>query len=269
MRLGRDSMTGDRRPFRILCAIDASPRATAFEQALALSAHRGAQLVLLHAVSKSERYSWGAVERTAALAALRRRAEALNVPVRVRVQQGDTAAIILLHARAQAADLIVLGGDEPAGPFGWLFGSIADRVVNGASCPVLLVPGTTTRVTPAFRRIVCASGLPSRVALPDSSNANALDASQRPRSFVSCFAPEAMVTVTSGVHDEILRVARDRNADLIVLGATRHGALRRRLFGSTALRISHRSLVPVLVLPAVHIKRELSALEEGVLGWAA
>ena len=67
-------------PFRILCAIDASrPAAAAFEQALAMSARRGAQLVLVHAVSKDRRYSWGAVERMSALAALRERAEAQNV----------------------------------------------------------------------------------------------------------------------------------------------------------------------------------------------
>ena len=64
-------------PFRILCAVDASrPAAAAFEQALAMSARRGAQLVLVHAVSKDRAYSWGAVERVAALAALRERAEA-------------------------------------------------------------------------------------------------------------------------------------------------------------------------------------------------
>jgi len=58
-------------PFRILCAVDASrPAVAAFEQALAMSARRGAQLVLVHAVSKDRAYSWGAVERVAALAAL-------------------------------------------------------------------------------------------------------------------------------------------------------------------------------------------------------
>lgn len=45
------------KPFRILCAVDASPpAAAAFEQALAISAHRGAQLVLVHAVSKKHPY---------------------------------------------------------------------------------------------------------------------------------------------------------------------------------------------------------------------
>ena len=125
-------------PFRILCAVDASrPAAAAFEQALAMSARRGAQLVLVHAVSKDRRYSWRAVERVSALAALRERAEAQNVPVRVRVQQGDAASVILLHARAHAPDLIVLGSHEPVGLASFRFRSIADRVVKGAACPVL------------------------------------------------------------------------------------------------------------------------------------
>ncbi len=81
---------------------------------------------------------------------------------------------------------------------------------------------------------------------------------------------EAVISVSSkGIDDEILRVASEREADLIVLGATRHTGLRRRFLGSTALKVSRRSPVPVLVLPAVYVKRELSALDEAVLGWAA
>jgi osmotically inducible protein OsmC len=58
-------------------------------------------------------------------------------------------------------------------------------------------------------------------------------------------------------------------ADLIVVGATRRAGLRRRFLASTALRVSRRSVLPVLVLPAVHVKRALSSLDEAVLGWAA
>ena len=51
-------------PFRILCAVDASlPPAAAFEQALAMSVQRGAQLVVVHAV-KNTSYS-GALARGA------------------------------------------------------------------------------------------------------------------------------------------------------------------------------------------------------------
>jgi len=292
------------RPFRILCAVDASPpAAAAFEQALALSAHRDAQLVVVHAVSKDQPSSWGAVERVAALATLRERAETLNVPVRVRVQQGDTAGVILLHAMAQAPDLIVLGSHEPVGLARFRFQSIADRVVTGASCPVLLVPAAMKGVTPVFRSIVCAIDLSSRSStmmaslapaasdagrlaflyvlhgrrpfrrvVVASSSAKALDASQQLHSLVDAqySGSDVLVSVSSNsVHEEILRVARERDADLIVLGATRHSGLRRWFLGSTALRVSRRSVLPVLVLPAIHVKRESSTLEEAVLGWAA
>jgi nucleotide-binding universal stress UspA family protein len=294
-------------PFRILCAVDASlPAAAAFEQALDMSARRGAQLVLVHAVSKNRAYSWGAVERVAALAALRERAEAQNVPVRVRVQQGDIARVILLHARAHAPDLIVLGSHEPAGLARFRFGSIADRVVKGAACPVLLIPAATARVQPAFRKVLCAIDLSSRspavladaarfagdsgqltlvhvlrdsvprqyapVAVPEFSRAMARDARQRLYSMLDTQALDADVVVTvssHAVHEEILRVASEITADLIVMGATRRAGLRRRFLGSTALRVSRRAPVPALILPAAHVTQKLSRLEQALLGWAA
>jgi nucleotide-binding universal stress UspA family protein len=292
-------------PFRILCAVDASrPAAAAFEQALAMSARRGAQLVLVHAVSKDRRYSWRAVERVSALAALRERAEAQNVPVRVRVQQGDAASVILLHARAHAPDLIVLG-HEPMGLARFRFRSIADRVVKGAECPVLLIPAAHTRAT-AFRTVVCAIDLSSRspavvanaarlagdsgrlmllhvlhasvphhcgrFGVPEFSRAMARDTRERLHSILKAqhLESDVLVTVSSkSVHDEILRVASEIKADLIVMGATRRAALWRRLLGSTALRVSRRSHLPVLILPAVRVKRNLSPLDQAVLGWAA
>ena len=292
-------------PFRILCAVDASrPAAAAFEQALSMSARRGAQLVLVHAVSKDKRYSWRAVERVAALAALRERAEAQNVTVRVRVQQGDAAGVILLHARAQNPDLIVLGSNEPVGIARFRFGSIADRVVKGAACPVMLIPAAHTRTAPAFRTVLCAIDLsprsPGTIAnaarlagegarlvllnvlhgsvlrhyarVPEFSRAMAHDTRQRLQSILEAQSLESEVLVTDSsksVYDEILRVASEIKADLIVMGATKRTSLRRRLLGSTAIRVSRRSHVPVLIVPDVHVKRNLSTLDEEVLGWAA
>lgn len=292
-------------PFRILCAVDASrPAAAAFEQALAMSARRGAQLVLVHAVSKDKRYSWRAVERVAALAALRERAEAQNVTVRVRVQQGDAAGVILLHARAQNPDLIVLGSNEPVGIARFRFGSIADRVVKGAACPVMLIPAAHTRTAPAFRTVLCAIDLsprsPGTIAnaarlagegarlvllnvlhgsvlrhyarVPEFSRAMAHDTRQLLQSILEAQSLESEVLITDSsksVYDEILRVASEIKADLIVMGATQRTGLRRRLLGSTAIRVSRRSHVPVLIVPDVHVKRNLSTLDEEVLGWAA
>jgi nucleotide-binding universal stress UspA family protein len=170
---------------------------------------------------------------------------------------------------------------------------------------VLLVPAAMTPVTPAFRKIVCAIDLSSRsstmitnvsrfaekggelaflhvlrdwrssfrrAAVPQGLSARTLAARQQLHSLVGTqdSRSEALVSVGSKpVDDEILRVASERKADLIVLGATRHAGLCRRFLGSTALRVSRRSSVPVLVLPAIHVKRALSSLDEAVLGWAA
>ena len=104
------------------------------------------------------------------------------------------------------------------------------------------------------------------------SGARAPDATQQLQSLADTAhsGSEVLVTVSANsVHEEILRVVSERKADLIVLGATRHAGLLRRFLGSTALRVSRRSTVPVLVLPAIHVRRDLTTLEESVLGWAA
>ena len=140
---------------------------------------------------------------------------------------------------------------------------------------MLLVPAAMKGVTPVFRSIVCAIDLSSRsstmiaslaraasdagrlaflyvlrgrrpfrrVVVPASS-AKALDASHQLHSLVDAqySGSDVLVSVSSNsVHEEILRVARERDADLIVLGATRHSGLRRWFLGSTALRVSRRS----------------------------
>ena len=292
-------------PFRILCAVDASlPPAAAFEQALAMSVQRGAQLVVVHAV-KNTSYSWGAVARVRVLSTLRERAEALNVPVMVRTQQGDTAGVVLLHARAQAPDLIVLGSHEPIGLARFRFGSIADRVVRGATCPVLLVPAANAHATPSFSRVVCAVDLSSRSpamirdvsrfveggerftllhiiddairrrlgrTLPELAGAAGHNARQRLRSMLETQNVDANVTVTASstsADDAILRIASETTADLIVMGVTRSAGLRQRILGSTAIRVSRRSPIPVMILPAVHVKRTLSTIDQAALGWAA
>jgi nucleotide-binding universal stress UspA family protein len=58
--------------------------------------------------------------------------------------------------------------------------------------------------------------------------------------------------VTSGTPSaEILRIARDLGADIVVMRKTPRGTLRRRLFGSTVERVRQHVLCPLLVLPAL------------------
>jgi nucleotide-binding universal stress UspA family protein len=51
------------------------------------------------------------------------------------------------------------------------------------------------------------------------------------------------------VHDEIVKLARERQADVIVVGMHGHGFLAHALAGSTAERVLHHAPCPVLVVP--------------------
>jgi nucleotide-binding universal stress UspA family protein len=53
---------------------------------------------------------------------------------------GDPAGQILLYAALHAIDLIVIGTHGRTGVSRVLLGSVAERVIRGAGCPVLVVP---------------------------------------------------------------------------------------------------------------------------------
>ncbi|HEU5255106.1 MAG TPA: universal stress protein [Vicinamibacterales bacterium] len=58
---------------------------------------------------------------------------------------------------------------------------------------------------------------------------------------------ERIVTVGSP-HREIVRVATERNAELVVLGAYSHGPIDHMFFGSTTNRVVHQARCPVLTV---------------------
>ena len=136
---------------RILVPTDFSvpaERAWALAQRLARAA--GAELVLVHVISGRASpltragpaceavRKWAAEE----LEDCAGKARAQGLRVRVALRTGVAYREIVALAREGAADLIVVatlgrGGIERA-----LLGSVADRVVRLAPCPVLTVPGT-------------------------------------------------------------------------------------------------------------------------------
>jgi nucleotide-binding universal stress UspA family protein len=86
-----------------------------------------------------------------------------SVPIVVASQRGDAAEEIVSYAKQRAVDLIVLGTHGRTGVTRALLGSVAERVVRTAPCPVLTVPpggATSTEEAgpppPAARRcVVC------------------------------------------------------------------------------------------------------------------
>jgi nucleotide-binding universal stress UspA family protein len=65
-----------------------------------------------------------------------------EVPVVVASYRGDAADEIVRYASGHGIDLIVLGTHGRTGVSRLLMGSVADRVIRTAPCPVLSVPPT-------------------------------------------------------------------------------------------------------------------------------
>ena len=101
---------------RVLAAVDFSePARAAFDHALALSRLHDAELTVVHAVPTDRPFRWHARERIALIGSLRDAAQTAGVRFKVSVQHGDPAGVILLHASARRADLIVLGTQRAIG----------------------------------------------------------------------------------------------------------------------------------------------------------
>jgi nucleotide-binding universal stress UspA family protein len=139
---------------RICCPIDFSDASrAAMEVAADLARRCGAQLVLLHAypipgytfpdgsVVASPRMMQELAEQAERhLEDWRHDAETiLGAPVQGEKAVGEPAAEIVSFAKGRGVDLLVLGTHGRTGIEHALMGSIAERVVRRAHCPVLTV----------------------------------------------------------------------------------------------------------------------------------
>jgi nucleotide-binding universal stress UspA family protein len=84
---------------------------------------------------------------------------ASEVPLEAEIGEGDPAGVIVGRAQAAAADLLVLGTHGRTGFQHLLLGSVTEKVLRTAACPVLTVPrrapeGAEAEVLP-FARILC------------------------------------------------------------------------------------------------------------------
>ena len=126
---------------KILCAIDLTKASrNAFDRALAIARVSKAKLYVLHAVPASHPFSRHQTQRVELLTSLRQRAEREGVPIRTVEQHGDPARVIVLHANARKADLVVLGSNRRRGWQRFREGSVGERVLRRAAWAVLIVP---------------------------------------------------------------------------------------------------------------------------------
>ena len=100
-----------------------------------------------------------------------------GVPTIIATSAGDPAEEIVRYAAGHRVDLIVLGTHGRTGVSRVLLGSVAERVLRTAHCPVLVVPGlasTSTRRSPAHAF--------TRLDLPTLGAPHRSTCSPRPRS---------------------------------------------------------------------------------------
>jgi nucleotide-binding universal stress UspA family protein len=295
---------------RILCPTDFSELSgLALERAVRLGRWFEARVTALHVVPRilaTSAPTEGGVllgvppgflraQREDADQALRRQIEPLlgeGAAIEAKLADGDPARAIQAEAEALPADLVVMGTHGRSGFEHLLLGSVAERVVRTAPCPVLTVRGPCTEPRGSlFRRILCAIDLTeasertldmalslaeetlARVTLlhvvegqlgesgpelyrpvpeaarlqrqlVDQANEQLLRAGQRAHGF--CDVSERVET--GSAWREILRVADETYADLIVMGTHARGAVGRLFFGSTANQVVRHATCPVLTV---------------------
>ena len=295
----------------VLCPIDFSDFSRhALDHAMAVAHRYDARVTALHVfvlavegalftgAAGSQTFSLTDANREALLARIRGFVEGEAggaVPVDAVVREStDVASQILHEAEALSADLLVIGTHGRSG-FDWLvLGSVTEKILRKAPCPVLTIPRRTADAVPAgaglYTRILCGVdfsdcslaalscaadfagrgaewlGVMHAIEVPpatyEGANEYALavlqaeleaDAKTRfarllPGLGASGRYQTEPIVVTGKPYRELLRIAGEHGADLIVLGVQGRGVLDRMLFGSTATHVIRQAACPVLTV---------------------
>lgn len=152
---------------RVLVPSDFSTfSARALEQAVALARWYEARLTVLHVVPQPLALHGDGVPiaqslstREAAAAELSRFVEpasAARVPVETAVSEGEPVREILRRASEGRADLLVMGTHGRGGFERWVLGSVTEKVLRKAPCPVLTVSGhESAQAAATLKGILC------------------------------------------------------------------------------------------------------------------
>jgi nucleotide-binding universal stress UspA family protein len=288
---------------RILCPIDFSPGSEhALAHAAALARWYESQLTVLHV---SEVFLVPAVlpgnpspvigpyiSRDAIVNALERFTTPLKqsgVPFDIDIEEGTAVHTIVDAAARLAVDLLVMGTHGRGGVEHILLGSVTEKVLRRAPCPLLVVPPSTAIEPPPvlLERILCpvdfgpsamkalnyalslaqesdatitvlhvlepvpaeTAGTPAMIEFlreRDAKARNDLRAAIPTEARDWCHPIE--LTGSGKPYKEILRVAHETAASLIVMGVAGRGVLDRMFFGSTTNHVVRHAECPVLTL---------------------
>ncbi len=278
-RASRPSAAARFPPRRILAATDLGPSSAAALRAVKIwAALFGAEVTVLHA-QHFDAPAYFTSEQTRTLAremkAARARAAAalagdaakiLGAPPRALVVEKPPVDAVLSAAQDWDADLIALGTHGRRGAARLWLGSVAEGVLRRSDRPVLAV-GPAAETKP-MRRILCpvgegatgAAALAYAAALARALDAKLLllhaagkkpDAADCPwdRTELGRLCEIEEIGVAADPAGAVLRAARDRRADLVVMGARRSQSAFGPLFSSTTERVMRLLGAPLLVIP--------------------
>jgi nucleotide-binding universal stress UspA family protein len=299
---------------RILCPVDFSECSRrALQHALATARWYGSRVTVLYvppyfpAIDVIPSLTVEPAQQLERVAGDHRRAEDMinaliaeagpgTVPVdRIVAEAPAVHREVLDQARALGADLIVLGSHGRSGFDRLVLGSVAEKVLRKATCPVMVVPPHAEHpVAPGdvhFDRILCAVDFssaslaaleyalsmaeeasarltlatviekPPELDLPEVAPDINLDAvhaaaeAERLRR-LRALIPESVqtyCTVETAVSEgrasrAILRLAAERQSDLIVMGVNGRGAIDLALFGSNTREVIAGARCPLLTV---------------------
>lgn len=161
---------------RILCPTDLSDFSRlALDHAVAIAKWYESTITLLHVcpVVPTAAYEPGSPmlpsmllapeDRDQLLATMKRFAETeagSSIPIEFQIGEGNPAAEILANAGTMPTDLVVMGTHGRSGFERLVLGSVTEKVLRKATCPVLSVPRHVPDAVPRpevlFKRILCA-----------------------------------------------------------------------------------------------------------------
>ena len=298
---------------RILCPVDFSRFSRhALEQAVALARESAAEIMALHAcavapvtevvhVGASIPFEPARLTQEVRQAVTRQLTEfthevdAGGLLIVQKVHEREPVTAIVEAAEGWPADLIVMGTHGRSGFERLWLGSVTEKVLRKAPCPVLTVPPRLSHVKHAltFSRILCAIDF-SAASLRALEYAASLAAAEGPgvhalnvvellteggglrdatvldtpdfrgellrfaRERLHAAIPDALraacpitESVTMGkAYREILRIAREQESDLIVLGVQGRSGADLFLFGSTTQHVVRQAECPVMTIRA-------------------
>lgn len=299
---------------RILCPVDFSDHSRrALDHAMAIARWYESAVTVMHVFSAAPVTSFGPgpvvfepivltqVDRDQLLADTKAFAETEGAPgvtIEAVVREGNPAREILEQANRMTADLLVVGTHGRSGFERVLLGSVAEKVLRKAACPVLTVPTGLPDAVPVgpvfYKRILCPvdfsdsslhaltyaismaseadgqllvlhvithefehaagvasagydSGMTIGEFLRDRENALQRHL-QEAVAGASEFCRVEPLTTHGKPWREVLRLAAEKQSDLIVMGVQGRGAADLLLFGSTTQHVVREASCPVLTL---------------------